>query len=360
MLLYLLFFSLVISSLLSWFYISQVVKFAYNRELFDIPDERKMHHSLVPRLGGVAFLPSLFITFFVSLGISYQLGFDVITKPVLLDFCALATGLTGLYFTGILDDLVNLRFYVKLAVQFVVACFFPLSGLCINNLYGLFGLYAIGPWIGVPLTILLVIFIVNAVNLIDGIDGLASGLSIVALGFFSILFYYKGLWLYSLLATTMLGLLISFFLYNVFGSVERRRKIFMGDTGSLLLGYNLAFMSVRYASVNADLLTSSKVAIVVAFSALAIPMLDMLHVVLLRIFNGKSVFAPDKKSHIHHRLMNIGLSARQTMVFVIFLSFVFIAFNLMLLPLININLVLTIDILLWSAFNVGVYLAGGK
>ena len=92
------------------------------------------------------------------------------------------------------------------------------------------GIYAIPNWIGIPFTILTIVFITNAINLIDGIDGLASGLSSVALLVFGLLFIEKGLWMYSMLAFSTLGVLVPFFYYNVFGNAERARKIFMGDT----------------------------------------------------------------------------------------------------------------------------------
>lgn len=95
----------------------------------------------------------------------------------------------------------------------------------INNLYGLFGIYALSPYVGIPFTVLAVVFITNAINLIDGIDGLASGLSSVALLIFTFLFIDKGLWSYAMLSVATFGVLVPFFYYNVFGSAERSRKI---------------------------------------------------------------------------------------------------------------------------------------
>ena len=103
-----------------------------------------------------------------------------------------------------------------------------------------------------PFTVLLVVFVTNAINLIDGIDGLASGLSSVALLVFGFLFMQKELWTYSMLAFATFGVLVPFFYYNVFGSAERARKIFMGDTGSLTLGYVLSFLAIKYSQYNPD------------------------------------------------------------------------------------------------------------
>ena len=112
----------------------------------------------------------------------------------------LVCGMILLYLTGIADDLIGVRYRQKLVIQIICACFFPIAGLWINELYGLFGIHALSAWIGIPFTVLTVVFITNAINLIDGIDGLASGLSIVALLVFGFLFMDKNLWAYSMLA----------------------------------------------------------------------------------------------------------------------------------------------------------------
>jgi UDP-N-acetylmuramyl pentapeptide phosphotransferase/UDP-N-acetylglucosamine-1-phosphate transferase len=151
--------------------------------------------------------------------------------------------------TGITDDLIGVRYRQKFVIQILCACFFSIAELWINDLYGLLGIYAIPNWIGIPFTILTIVFITNAINLIDGIDGLASGLSSVALLVFGLLFIEKGLWMYSMLAFSTLGVLVPFFYYNVFGNAERARKIFMGDTGSLTLGYILSFLAIKYSLI---------------------------------------------------------------------------------------------------------------
>lgn len=178
--------------------------------------------------------------------------------------------------------------------------FFSIAELWINDLYGLLGIYAIPNWIGIPFTILTIVFITNAINLIDGIDGLASGLSSVALLVFGLLFIEKGLWMYSMLAFSTLGVLVPFFYYNVFGNAERARKIFMGDTGSLTLGYILSFLAIKYSQNNPEVISNTKGTFLIAFSTLIIPAFDVIRVVMVRLRNGKSPFEPDK-NHIHHK-----------------------------------------------------------
>ncbi len=116
------------------------------------------------------------------------------------EFYFLVCGLTLLYLSGIKDDLVGLRYRSKFVVQIIAASLIPLSGLWINNLYGLFGIEELTPWLGIPFTILLTVFIVNAINLIDGIDGLASGLSSISLLTLGSLYLYYDQWIYAMLA----------------------------------------------------------------------------------------------------------------------------------------------------------------
>ena len=258
--------------------------------------------------------------------------------------------MTLLYLTGIADDLVGVRYRQKFAIQIFCACLFPIAGLWINDLYGLFGICIIPKWIGIPFTVLTVVFITNAINLIDGIDGLASGLSSVALLVLGALFVEKGLWLYGMLAFSTVGVLVPFFYYNVFGSAERARKIFMGDTGSLTLGYILSFLTIKYSQSNPAITSYTEGAFVIAFSTLIIPSFDVIRVVLVRLRNGKNPFEPDK-NHVHHKLLAIGLTPRKAMISLLFISCAFSAVNILFMPYINNTIMLLADIVIWIGLN---------
>ena len=156
-----------------------------------------------------------------------------------------------------------------------------------------------------PFTVLTVVFITNAINLIDGIDGLASGLSSVALLVFTFLFISKGLWSYAMLSAGTFGENLPFFYYNVFGSVERARKIFMGDTGSMFLGYVIAAVSVM-----GSMKTAAAAVLIVPLVALAVPITDTVLAIVRRRQSGVPIFSPDK-NHLHHRLLAAGLSQKQ-------------------------------------------------
>ncbi len=225
-----------------------------------------------------------------------------------------------------------------------------IAELWINDLYGLFGIYAIPKWIGIPFTILTIVFITNAINLIDGIDGLASGLSSVALLVFGLLFIEKGLWMYSMLAFSTLGVLVPFFYYNVFGNAERARKIFMGDTGSLTLGYILSFLAIKYSQNDPEVISNTKDTFLIAFSTLIIPAFDVIRVVMVRLRNGKSPFEPDK-NHIHHKFLAMGFTPRKAMIIIILISCAFSAVNILLIPWVNNTVILIGDIVAWIALN---------
>lgn len=342
-----------LSALLSWLIIPRILVVAFRKRLFDMPDERKIHSQAIPRLGGLSFVPTILFSLSFVLGMQYTLGNNLpsaLLRYIVPEFCFLICGLVLLYLSGIKDDLVGLRYRTKFLIQILAAAFFPLSGLWINNLYGIFGIQEISAWIGIPFTMLAVVFITNAINLIDGIDGLASGLSSVALSVLGSLFLYEHLWLYATLAFSTLGVLLPFFYYNVFGQAEHCKKIFMGDTGSLTLGYILSFLSIRYAAYNPELAPFADGAIVVAFSTLIVPLFDVVRVMLVRARTHKGLFSPDK-NHIHHKFLAMGFSPRSAMLFILLIACVFSCLNIFLISYIDNTVMFLADVLVWTGLN---------
>lgn len=342
-----------VSVLLSWLIIPRILVVAFRKRLFDQPNDRKVHTEVIPRLGGLSFVPTIFFSVALILGFRYlwnQPLSPVQVRFIVPEFCFLVCGLTLLYISSIKDDLVGLRYRTKFVLQFIAAIFLPLSGLWINNLYGLFGIHELPTWIGIPFTLFTVIFITNSINLIDGIDGLASGLSSVTLAVLGSLFVHSHLWLYAALAFSTLGVLLPFFYYNVFGQAERCKKIFMGDTGSLTLGYILSFLAVRYSAYNPAIAPFSEGAIIVAFSTLIVPLFDVIRVILVRARTHRGLFSPDK-NHIHHKFLAMGLSPKRTMLCLLLIACLFSCTNILLMPYVNNTVMLISDIVVWIGLN---------
>lgn len=334
--------------------IPNILIISLRKRLFDVPDERKVHKRPIPRLGGVTFFPVILFSLCVFTAVRLMTGHgpaDTSTTDLVCEFLFLTGGLTLLYIVGIADDLIGVRYRKKFLVQIISAAMFPLSGLYINNFYGLFGIYLIPAEVGIPLTMLLVVFITNAINLIDGIDGLASGLSMVALLVFGVLFVHFRMWSYAMLAFVTVGVIIPFFSYNVFGSADLGRKIFMGDTGSLTLGYILSFFVIKYCMYEPDMLLTMKMSpVLVSFSVLMVPCLDVIRVVLRRARNKRALFMPDK-THIHHKFLAMGFSPRRALITIQLMSACFCAFTIVAILYMNNTLVFVIDVVVWTLLN---------
>lgn len=334
--------------------IPNILIISLRKRLFDVPDERKVHKRPIPRLGGVTFFPVILFSLCVFTAVRLMTGHgpaDTSTTDLVCESLFLTGGLTLLYIVGIADDLIGVRYRKKFLVQIISAAMFPLSGLYINNFYGLFGIYLIPAEVGIPLTMLLVVFITNAINLIDGIDGLASGLSMVALLVFGVLFVHFRMWSYAMLAFVTVGVIIPFFSYNVFGSADLGRKIFMGDTGSLTLGYILSFFVIKYCMYEPDMLLTMKTSpVLVSFSVLMVPCLDVIRVVLRRARNKRALFMPDK-THIHHKFLAMGFSPRRALVTIQLMSACFCAFTIVAILYMNNTLVFVIDVVVWTLLN---------
>ena len=334
--------------------IPNILIISLRKRLFDVPDERKVHKRPIPRLGGVTFFPVILFSLCVFTAVRLMTGHgpaETSTTDLVCEFLFLTGGLTLLYIMSIADDLIGVRYRKKFLVQIISAAMFPLSGLYINNFYGLFGIYLIPAEVGIPLTMLLVVFITNAINLIDGIDGLASGLCMVALLVFGVLFVHFRMWSYAMLAFVTVGVIIPFFSYNVFGSADLGRKIFMGDTGSLTLGYILSFFVIKYCMYEPDMLLTMKTSpVLVSFSVLMVPCLDVIRVVLRRARNKRPLFMPDK-THIHHKFLAMGFSPRRALVTIQLMSACFCAFTIVAILYMNNTLVFVIDVVVWTLLN---------
>lgn len=295
-----------------WILHPQIIKIARLKEIVDNPNARKLQKEPVPILGGVA----------VFFGIFMSLMFSNIIIQCSELFILLTAMLLMLYI-GAMDDILDLPPLSRLATQIGAALVlvYLADGFVIDNLMGLLGIYAIPGWVAVPLTVFAIVGIINATNLIDGVDGLSSGFGMMACLVFTVAFYRLDDVPMVVLSAATLGALLLFFLHNVFGKTS---KMFIGDSGTLMLGIILAASVTRIISqvrVPESTLFTGNDASVIPFTlaVLSIPVFDTLRVMLTRMLHRQSPFHPDK-THLHHMFIDLGFTHVITTVCVLSLN----------------------------------------
>lgn len=289
-------FSFLIAFYTSYKIIPVVIRIAHLKNLVDEPNNRTSHKKAVPTLGGVGI--------FIGFAIASLLLASYYFVP---EFNALLLGMLVLFFLGIKDDLLDLSAKKKLVGQVMVAFLLTYFGdVRITSFEGILGIYDIPYWPSILTSMFAYIALINAVNLIDGIDGLASGFGILASTFFGLDFYILGHFAWAMLCFAMAGSLSAFLLYNVFGKTN---KIFMGDTGSLLLGLFITTATLKFININSASAGPFSIdfAPALAISVLVLPVFDTIRIFSIRIANGQSPFQPDKR-HIHHMMLRLGFS----------------------------------------------------
>ena len=317
----------MVSLIFSLIGIPFIVKVCNSKGLLDFPNSRKVHKQGVPRLGGLLFMPSLGLGVTVSLLLVYigmNKSFEWGISSVMM-----VVGAFMIYLIGIIDDVKGLKASHKFIIQLIAALLFPLCNLMITNLHGLFGIYEIPIWISYPLTVFVIVLIVNAMNLIDGIDGLASSLAFLILGSYAYLYYELNAFLFSFISVSLAGATLAFFLFNLYVKVGRM-KTFMGDSGSLFLGYVIAYLAIKYQMSNEpNGFPYREESLLISFTLVFLPCIDVIRVAIQRKLNGKGMFEADK-THIHHCIMQMGLDMHQTLAVTItlFLSICLINYGL--------------------------------
>lgn len=272
--------------------IPPIISLIKKYSLYDVPDARKEHTSPIPTMGGIAIIAGLLMSLFLWFPFSNQVA-------QISFFFSIAV----LFALGIMDDLKDLSAKYKFIVQICLAILIALSGIRITSFDGLFGIYELPVTAQYTFTLLAIVGITNAFNLIDGIDGLAGGIGFMSLVTLGIFLTMNGDNNTALIAFALAGGILAFLYFNL-----NPARIFMGDTGSLVLGFVIAVLSIRLMQVN--VLVANPVlphASVFVLGIVLIPVFDTLRVFAIRIWKGRSPFAPDK-THIHHLLTNQGFS----------------------------------------------------
>lgn len=344
----LLFLLLLLATLiLSYIALRRLSRMAYAQNVFDHENERTVHKGAIPRLGGIIFFPVITLVVSLFLAINSVLSVSIhFPLGEFYDLLFLLPAMILLYAIGVIDDLVGLSYRQKFIAQILSSSILFLSGVSLSGLDGLLFIEELPKILQYPIVVFFFLLVINSINLIDGIDGLATSLVLLGMLFYMPFFVYANMYLYVIISVSVIGCLGAFLRLNLYGTTEKRTKIFMGDTGSLTLGLLLSFMALRLHTPIAN--TAFPLPYVVA--PLLIPCFDLFHVFIMRILSKKNPFKPDK-SHIHHRLMALGLTQRQTLVVILLYSIVFSLFNILGYPFFNINVLLLLDIIIWIASN---------
>ncbi|CAN5480394.1 MraY family glycosyltransferase [soil metagenome] len=310
-------FACISAFIITFLAIPSIIRVSVIKNLFDEPTERKAHASSIPTLGGLAIFAGVVFSYtFWSAGLDYTATQYIISSIIVM------------FFIGIKDDIVELTAHKKLYGQFLSATIIVLfANIRITSLCGIFGVYLIPYWFSVLVSIFTILVIINAYNLIDGIDGLAGGIGAIAA-------FTLGLWFYNynqislcILAFSLFSSLLAFLVYNFSPA-----NIFMGDTGSLIVGLILAILTINFIELSFDALPYAfpfRSSPAMAIAILIIPLADTFRIFLVRMMNGRSPFQADR-NHIHHQLLDLGLSHREASLtlYLVNIGFILIALAL--------------------------------
>lgn len=326
-----------IAYLITFFLMPFIIKIARINKLFDIPDERKTHNYPISSLGGVGIVSGISIS--LLLVTDFKLGDS--------EFQYYLAAFFIIFILGVIDDIFVLAAWKKVLCQVIVASILTAKAhLLITNLQGLGGIFEINTIFSYLLTFFTIILVINSFNLVDGVDGLAAALGLVSSLAFGLFFLITENIPYAILGFAMSGSLLAFLMFNF-----PPARIFMGDSGSMLLGLVNAILLIKFIETGNTATTIPVYSsIAVGFGILIIPLLDVLRVFIIRLTKGVSPFAPDR-NHLHHLLLNKGLSHTKVTIalFVAGIFFIAVSFYIQIL---NINLSSIILVLL---FFLGVF-----
>lgn len=281
-----------------------VIYLAKKTGALDKPDARKVHKDPIPRIGGLG----IYLAFMAAMGaVLFMVPVDAEVRQEIM---GLMVSGTIIVIIGLVDDYTNLPAKVKLLGQILAACVLVLGfDVRIDFITDPFGDYLFLEFLAVPATLFWIVGLTNTVNLIDGLDGLAAGVSSIAAVTIFLVALQQGFMLVAVLTAALAGAAIGFLYYNF-----NPARIFMGDTGSMFLGFMLAGISVIGAVKSA-----ATIALIVPILALGLPIMDTTFAIVRRYRGGVPIFKPDK-GHLHHRLLDLGFTQRQAVLLMYVIS----------------------------------------
>jgi UDP-N-acetylmuramyl pentapeptide phosphotransferase/UDP-N-acetylglucosamine-1-phosphate transferase len=286
-----------------------LIKVAFLKNLIDLPSERKIHKRAVPTIGGIIIYAATLFSFSLWYNIENLAEFQQVYESVREFKILVATSLV-LFFVGVKDDIIGTAPMKKLFANIIVGLILILmGGIRITGLHGVFGIEEIPEWASIFLSLFTYIVVVNAMNLIDGVDGLAAGVGFIVTSVFGTWFIYANNYEMASLSFSLSGALLGFLLFNFSPA-----KIFMGDSGSLIIGMFICVLSIKLIEYPIAQLDNFWVKIskpVFVIATLTYPLTDTLRVFIIRSMKGLSPFSADR-NHLHHRLLDCGYSQTKT------------------------------------------------
>lgn len=321
-----------------------VITIAKEKKILDNPNNRKIHKEPIPYLGGLA----IFAGSIISMCIFWE------SKTIGTKIQYIIAAYVIIFLLGLKDDIIGISPRKKFFGEILAASIIIFKmDLVINNFYNLFGIGKISEAFSLGLTYLTILLIINAYNLIDGMDGLGASLGVFSITLFGAFFFLTGHKEYSILSASMVGALLAFLIFNYHPA-----KIFMGDTGSLLIGLINAVLAIKLITVvgsdSANGVLTHMSSPVVAMSFIFIPLFDAVRVFFMRLVMGKSPFAAEK-NHIHHILLGCGFGHTTTIVLLIFLNAIIVGLSVYLKNANN-----TLTLLLLVCVNVCFYVVANQ
>ncbi len=312
------------SALLAVLVTPLVIWLARRLEVADHPSVRTVHKKPVPRIGGVPIFISMMSLVVPVLFLSNVIGNRF--RDILPQVIVLLAAATFIFLMGLFDDIKGLRARFKLLAQLAAAIVICAAGIRIDSVRIADWLILDFGWFSWPLTIFWIVGVTNAVNIIDGLDGLAAGISAITCGVIAVLAVHFGQPVMAVLMLAILGSLTGFLFFNF-----NPARIFMGDSGSMFLGFILASSSVMCAAKSQAL-----VGLALPVVALGIPIFDTLFSMLRRFLERRSIFAPDR-SHFHHRLLDLGLKQRHVVIVMYIVTLLFAGLGMFMMATRDIN-----------------------
>lgn len=304
--------AMICAFLITWISIPSIIQVARLKHLFDEPDDnRKLHKRVVPTLGGLAIFAGSIISLMLFTDTYTFHGRQFVMAALLI-----------LFFLGIKDDIIILSPYSKFLGQFIASLIIVWAGdIRIDSWGGVFGVHVLRYEVSIVFSVLFIMVCINSFNMIDGIDALAGLIGLITAGTFACWFYYANFTQPLILAAAIIGSILAFLQFNITPA-----RIFMGDTGSMLIGCIIGILTILFINLNHLVPANLKVnsAPVVAFGILIIPIFDLLRVFVLRILKGRSPFHADNL-HMHHQLLILGFSHTNAALLLAFVNIAFIA-----------------------------------